>query len=237
MLVLREATVTIRMSQDEAGPRRVTVEGPRVVGNNGRSKREFKCCHKCSKVSVFEASKKGLAKTRCDDMLSVDLNALEIGAVLLLERNHEIQIGIDSCAAVTVFAHFYWFVTKKLQVLCGSECSKGERQAPRCVSLVCESENGRDVRCLGGNESRKRVRTTRDVERNWSWSQTESSSRDCSGQCSDDTFELIAFGAGTDREHDDHDCKFKAPATPEACKTVSVSLAGRVQVFVSRRWW
>ena len=35
-------------------------------------------------------------------MVNVDLNALEIGAVLLLERNHEIQVGIDSCAAVTV---------------------------------------------------------------------------------------------------------------------------------------
>ena len=112
MLVLREATVSIRMSQGEAGPRRVTVEGPRVVGNNGRSKREVKCCHKCSKVSVFEASKPSLAEMRCDDMVGVDLNALEIGAVLLLERNHEIQIGIDSCAPVTVFAHFCLFVTK-----------------------------------------------------------------------------------------------------------------------------
>ena len=31
--------------------------------------------------------------------------ALEIGAVSLLNRNHEIQSGIESCAAVTVFAH------------------------------------------------------------------------------------------------------------------------------------
>ena len=34
----------------------------------------------------------------------------------------------------------------KLQVLFGSECSKGERKAPRCVILVRESENVRDER-------------------------------------------------------------------------------------------
>ena len=38
---------------------------------------------------------------------------------------------------------------EKLQVLCGSECSKGERQVPRCVILVRGSENGRDARSLG----------------------------------------------------------------------------------------
>ena len=32
-----------------------------------------------------------------------DLNALEIGAVHLLEKGHRMRIGIDSCAAVTVF--------------------------------------------------------------------------------------------------------------------------------------
>ena len=36
-------------------------------------------------------------------------------------------------------------------VHCGTECSKGERQAPRCVILVRGSENGRDVRSLGGS--------------------------------------------------------------------------------------
>ena len=37
-----------------------------------------------------------------------------------------------------------------LHVLFGSVCSKGERQAPRCVTLVRESENGGDVRSIGG---------------------------------------------------------------------------------------
>ena len=56
---------------------------------------------------VFEANKRNLAETRCDD-----LNALEIGSSLLLERNQEIQVGIDPCAAVTVFVNFRWFVMK-----------------------------------------------------------------------------------------------------------------------------
>ena len=182
-------------------------------------------------------------------MVNVDLNALESGAVLLLGRSHEIQVGIDSCAAVTVFVHFRWFVTEKLQVLCGSECSKGERQAPRCVILVRKSETGRDVRSRGGSvrerhESRcvlpllRRRYPTVCVPRGM-WNETGAgvkrslrvASRDCSGQCSDGKFELIAFGAGTDQGHDDHDCKFRALAMREACKTVSVSPAGRVQAW------
>ena len=47
--------------------------------------------------SVFEASKRSLTEARCADMVNVDLNALKIGAVLLLARRHKIQVGIDSC--------------------------------------------------------------------------------------------------------------------------------------------
>ena len=47
---------------------------------------------------MFEASKRSLAGARCD-MVNVDLNALELGAVLLLARSHKIQVGIDSCTA------------------------------------------------------------------------------------------------------------------------------------------
>ena len=54
-------------------------------------------------ASAFAASKRGLAETRNVDMASVDLNALEIGSVLLPRRNRKIQIGIDSCAAVVVY--------------------------------------------------------------------------------------------------------------------------------------
>ena len=89
--------------------------------SKGRKRREFKCCHECGKLglgvrsreaSVFEASKRSLAEARCVDMVNVDLNALEIGAVLLLARSRKIQVGINSCAAVTVFVHLRWFETK-----------------------------------------------------------------------------------------------------------------------------
>ena len=52
-------------------------------------------CHECGEfglamnsreASAFEVSKRGLAETRCVGMVSVDVNAQEIGAVLLLER-------------------------------------------------------------------------------------------------------------------------------------------------------
>ena len=101
VLVLREElTANIRMSQDAEGQSK----GSRMV-DKGRSKRRFKCeCHKCREASAFEANKRGLAETRYVDMTSVDLNALEIAAVLLLERNRAIQIGIDSRTAVIVFA-------------------------------------------------------------------------------------------------------------------------------------
>ena len=36
-------------------------------------------------------------------MASIDLNALEIGAVLLPEEDHRMRSGIDSCAAVIAF--------------------------------------------------------------------------------------------------------------------------------------
>ena len=96
-------------------------KGSKKSKSEGKNKREFKCCHECGKfglgvrsreASVFEASKRSLAESRCVDMVNVDLNALEIGAVLLVSRNHKIQVGIDSCVAVTVFVHFRSFVTR-----------------------------------------------------------------------------------------------------------------------------
>ena len=53
-------------------------------------------------TSSFEAGDE-LAETGCIEMASVDLNALEIAAVQLLEKDHRIRIGISWCAAVTVF--------------------------------------------------------------------------------------------------------------------------------------
>ena len=63
---------------------------------------------------MFEASNRGLAETRCVDMVNVDLNALEIGAVLLLVKNHQIQVVNDSCAAVNLVRSFSLVRNEKL---------------------------------------------------------------------------------------------------------------------------
>ena len=55
--------------------------------------------------SVFEAIKRYLAETACVDVASDGLNALEFGAVFLLEGNQEIHYGIKSYAAVTIRSH------------------------------------------------------------------------------------------------------------------------------------
>ena len=182
-------------------------------------------------------------------MVNDDLNAPKIGSVLSLERNREIQVGIDSCAAATVFAHFCWFVTKSCKSCVDLSARKVTCEL-RDVSFWCLNlKNGDDVRSLGGSvrerhESRcvlpllRRRYLSACVPRGM-WNETGAgakrslrvASRDCFGQCSDDKLELIAFGAGTDQGHDDHDCKFRAPAMPETCKTVSVSPAGKVQAW------
>ena len=103
------------MPQETEGPPRGTVEGFEEKAT-AKEKAEFKGkCYKSGKTghmskdcrsnetSAFEADEEGLAETGCIEMASIDLNALEIGAVQLLEKDHKIRIGIDSCAAVTVF--------------------------------------------------------------------------------------------------------------------------------------
>ena len=67
-------------------------------------------------------------------MVNVDLNGLEIGSVLLIERNHEIQVGIESCAAVTVFALFRWFVMKSCET-CVDLSARKVKDKLRCVSF------------------------------------------------------------------------------------------------------
>ena len=114
-----------------------------MIDNKGRSKRKLKC-----KRHKFVGSERGSAETGCVDVVGVDLNALEIESVLLLERNRQIQSGIDFlCRGDCV--RFAW--CEELQVLFGSDCSKGERQASRCAILVGESENGTDVQSFDGS--------------------------------------------------------------------------------------
>ena len=89
-------------------------KGSSMVNNKGRSERRLKCkCHECGKfglgmnareASAFEASKRVLAETTYVDMARVDLNTLEIGSFSLPERNRDFQSGIESYAAVMVFA-------------------------------------------------------------------------------------------------------------------------------------
>ena len=79
-------------------------------------------------------------------MASVDLNALEIGAVQLPEKGHRIHIGIDSCAAVTVsVADDYPTLdtpgkAKESQTSVRSGCAKSPSQAQRRVSQIREPE-------------------------------------------------------------------------------------------------
>ena len=146
-------------------------------------------------------------------MVKDDLNAPKIGSVLSLERNREIQVGIDSCAAATVFAHFCWFVTKSCKSCVDLSARKVTCEL-RDVSFWCLNlKNGDDVRSLGGSvrerhESRcvlpllRRRYLSACVPRGM-WNETGAgakrslrvASRDCFGQCSDDKLELIAFGA------------------------------------------
>ena len=82
-----------------------------MVDNKGRSKsssadvtlRKVGLGMSSREVSAFGASKRGLAEMIAK--VNVDLNAPEIVAVLLLERDQEIRSGIEACAAVTVFVH------------------------------------------------------------------------------------------------------------------------------------
>ena len=108
-------------------------------------------------------------------------------------------------------------MSEKLQVLFGSECSKCEREAPRFVILVRVAETCK-VLVAASETSDMSQRSLR------------MASRDYSAQCSDDWgerqfwFALITFGAGADRGHDDHDCKFRASEMLEAWKTVILAL-------------
>ena len=137
-------------------------------------------------TSAFEAGEE-LAETECIEMASVVLNALEIGAVQLSEKDHRIRIGIDSCAAGIVFPKS---VTDDNLMLdtpgqARSGCAKSPSQAQRRVSQIRDPEsvghaqsvdggvrderNG--TRCLlpqGATEASRCTRSTRAVARNWS---------------------------------------------------------------------
>ena len=164
VLVLRE-TESIRMSQETEGHHdKGQSKGSTTGDNKGRSRRELKFeCQQCGKfglgmysreASAFEASERGLAETRFVDMARVDLNALEIGSVLLPGRKSQGSdwnrlVCCSDCALEDGGGRFSnapnTKQSEKLQIRpdFGSECSRGQRQGPRCVTLVRESETGR----------------------------------------------------------------------------------------------
>ena len=118
------------------------------------------------------------------------------------------RFGVES-NRVTVF------VGKRTKsCMFGSECSKGEWQVPRCAVLVCEvlvavseSDMSPDVFFPCHDKGTQACAVERKLELE------ERQFR----------FELITFGAGADRGHDDHDCKVRVHEVPEARKTMSLS--------------
>ena len=167
MLVLREErSSSFRLSQESDGPGRGTFEGFEEIRQQqeksskanttsvARQVHMWKDC-RSKETSAFEASVDGLAETGCIEMASIDLNALEIGAVQLSKKDHRIRIGIASGAAVIVFpkmvaddypmlhrtgnAKSYRPASGRLLPNLG--CAKGASQVQRRVSQVSEPES------------------------------------------------------------------------------------------------
>ena len=171
----------------------------------GKGKKGFEGhCFKCGKLghkwkdcrsketSAFEVDEQEpSSETRCFDMASVDLNALEIRSAHVSEGNRKLRIGINSCAAVTVFPENSsrrlhkapdTRQSKELQAGVGqacarSGCKKGAGQIQRWVSSMREPSSGGRAQSLGGcvgdeRHGSRRVlsleRTTRAVARSWS---------------------------------------------------------------------
>ena len=102
MLVLREeGPASFRLPQEPGGSRRRTTEGFEEGRQQRKRQQETKDC-RSKETRAFEAGDE-LAETGCIEMASIDLNALEIGAVQWPEKDRKLRIGIDSRAAVTVF--------------------------------------------------------------------------------------------------------------------------------------
>ena len=108
------------MSQETEEPRHGTVEG---FEEKQRKERErLQVLSRVRQVwSGCEIQRCGRVRSKQEKLGGSEMRrhgerrsglALEIGAVLLLARRHKIQVGIDSCAAVTVFVHLRWFEKK-----------------------------------------------------------------------------------------------------------------------------
>ena len=207
-----------------------------------------------SRIVDSKASKRSLAEHV--DMVSADLNAMEIGSVLLLERNREIQSGIESRVAVAVFAlpsvkdckscldlkarkvnrklrdATFWRANPGAAETCKVSMAVSEtNDMSHDVFFPCCDEGTEVCVCHEGRRSKLELRAERSLR---------VASRDRRAHCSDDWrerevgFDLVTFAAGADRGHDDHDCKFRVHEVLEARKTSE--LCRRSAGKVSRHW-
>ena len=150
VLVIRE-TQDIRMSQDAAGPRHVTVE--RSEGSR-QQRKEQERAQVLSQVQPSERIRSKQQRLGRDEMRQHGERRSECAgdriSVVARERSRISGWNRFVCCSDCVRS-FSLVRNEKLQDLYGSECSKSERQAPRCAILVRESESGRDVRSLDGS--------------------------------------------------------------------------------------
>ena len=75
----------------------------RQVLQCGKSGHMSKDCRSKESNAFEVGEEEPLSENGCFDMASIELNALEIESVQVPEEIRQIRIGIDSCAAVTVF--------------------------------------------------------------------------------------------------------------------------------------
>ena len=165
VLVLREAgPSSFRLPQETEGPRQRTVEGfeetrqrmkRQQVGVQGQAKQLWQDRSHAEGLQIQRneciRGEEGLAETQCIDMASIDLIALEIGAVQLPEKDRKIRVGIDSCAAVTVFPKTVADDCPMLQTP-GKARQRvtGRRQTSFCWMLVCEKCRASSGMCYAG---------------------------------------------------------------------------------------
>ena len=154
------------MSQETEEPRHGTVEGFEEKQRKEQERERVQVLSRVRQVwSGCEIQRSKRVRSKQEKP-----GRSEIGAVLLLARSHKIQVGIDSCTAVTEFVHLRWFETKSCEPSLGLSARKvkgkfrgvpfwfaGLKMAETCEVLVVlvavlESDINHDVFFLRDNE-------------------------------------------------------------------------------------